>query len=146
MVGTVANCKQRPHRGGCFPASSQWVTLCYPEGPWRPSLALQWLRLPASNAGGPALISDQGARSTCRNEEFACHSQKERERERGRKKGRKGGREEGRKKRSCMLQLRGPHAQQLGLGAAKYLYELKKQKDHGTGVMRASDFSRKTRN
>ena len=33
--------------------------------------------------------------------------------------------------------------QQLGLGAAKYIYELKKQKD---GVMRASDFSRKTRN
>ena len=70
--------------------------------------------------------------------------QLERKRDRGEE--RKGGREEGRKKRSCMLQLRGPHAQQLGLGAAKYIYELKKQKDHRTGVMRASDFSRKTRN
>ena len=65
------------------------------------------------------------------------------ERKREREEERKGGKEEGRKKRSCMLHLRGPHVQQLGLGAAKYIYELKKQKD---GVMRASDFSRKTRN
>ena len=89
---TVANCKQRSCRG-CFPAASQRVSLCYPKGLCGLSLVPQWLRLCAPNAGGPALISDQGARSHMLQRRVRMPQlERKRARERRRKKGRKGGR------------------------------------------------------
>lgn len=113
---TVANCKQGPVEGAFQLLPSGLAFVVIQKGLCGPSLVPQWLRLCAPQRRGPALISDQIARSHMLQRRVRM-PQLERKRAREEEEREEGRKEEG--KRSCMLQLRRSHMQQLGLGIAR---------------------------